>query len=214
MFEISLRLTHTQHVAVEVILEELGAISISLHDAADNPVFVEEVGETPLWKQITLTALFKEDIELNRLQNMLENALACPIEISKQTIEEQDWQHTWMQGLQPMQFGERLWVCPSWYRLPDPCAINIQLDPGLAIGTGTRPTTTLCLGWLANHPPINKAVIDFGCGSGILAIAAYYLGAKTVCAIDHDPQAIQATRVNADCNHVPKEKLEILVADH
>ena len=202
MFEIKLCITPTQHVAVEAILEELGAISISLQNTVDDPVYIEEVGDTPLWKQITLTALFKEKIELNRLQNTLEDILARPIEISTRIIGELDWQKTWMQGLQPMQFGERLWICPSWCTPPDPFAINIQLDPGLAFGTGSHPTTALCLEWLANNSPIHKVVIDFGCGSGILAIAAYYLGAETVFAIDHDVQAIQATRANADRNYL------------
>ena len=213
MFEISSRLSHTQHIAVEIILEEFGASSISLHDAADNPVFIEELDETPLWEQITLTALFKNEIDLNHLQNILENTLDSSIEITPRSIDEKDWQLTWAQGLQPMLFGERLWVCPSCCIAADPFAINIKLDPGLAFGTGTHPTTALCLEWLANHPPANKTLIDFGCGSGILAIAAYYLGAKTICAIDHDLQAIQATRENADRNHVPKNRFKIVLAD-
>ena len=206
-------LSHTQHIAVEIILEEFGASSISLHDAADNPVFIEELDETPLWEQITLTALFKNEIDLNHLQNILENTLDSSIEITPRSIDEKDWQLTWAQGLQPMLFGERLWVCPSCCIAADPFAINIKLDPGLAFGTGTHPTTALCLEWLANHPPANKTLIDFGCGSGILAIAAYYLGAKTICAIDHDLQAIQATRENADRNHVPKNQFKIVLAD-
>lgn len=160
MFEINLCITPTPHVAVEAILEELGAISICLQNAVDDPVFVEEVGDIPLWKQITITALFNEKIELDRLQNTLEDILAHPIEISTRIIGEQDWQNSWMKGLQPMQFGERLWVCPSWCTPPDPFAINIQLDAVLAFGTGTHPTTALCLEWLANNSPcIRRSLI-------------------------------------------------------
>ncbi len=214
MFEISLRIIPGQHIAVEAILEELGAISISLQNAVDDPLFVQEVDDTPLWKQITLTALFQEKIELDHFQNTLEDILARPIKISTRIIGEQDWQNTWMQGLQPMRFGERLWVCPSWRTPPDPFAINIQIDPGLAFGTGTHPTTALCLEWLANNPPMHKVIIDFGCGSGILAIAAYYLGAKTVFAIDHDTQSIQTTRTNAERNHLlPNNQFKILISN-
>ncbi len=204
MFEISLRLECHQYLATEILLDELGAVSISIVDAEDSPIFVEEINTTPLWQQITLTALFIEDIELQTLQNPIEDALAAPVELSKQK---------WMQNLKPMQFSERLWVCPSWMTYPDPFAINIQLDPGLAFGTGTHPTTALCIQRLANYSLADKTVMDFGCGSGILAIAAYYLGAKKIIAIDHDPQAIQATGLNANLNGVDSEMLQIILAD-
>jgi ribosomal protein L11 methyltransferase len=218
VFEISLRLGRPQYLATEILLEEMGAVSICLTDAEEdpakeNPVFVEELDSAPLWQQITLTALFTEDVDVPVLQKKIESALAAPVEISKRPIQDQDWQKKWMQNLQPMQFSERLWVCPSWMTYPDPFAINIRLDPGLAFGTGTHPTTALCLQWLADYPLANKTVMDFGCGSGILAIAAYYLGAKHVSAIDHDPQAIQATGVNALNNFVDEKKLQITLAD-
>jgi ribosomal protein L11 methyltransferase len=218
VFEISLRLVRSQYLATEILLEDMGAASICLTDAEDdpakeNPVFVEELDSAPLWQQITLTALFKEDIEVIVLQKVIEGALAAPVEITKRQLQNQDWQKKWMQNLQPMQFSERLWVCPSWMTYPDPFAINIKLDPGLAFGTGTHPTTALCLQWLANYPLDNKTVMDFGCGSGILAIAAYYLGAKYVSAIDHDPQAIQATGLNAVNNYVDNKKLHMILAN-
>ena len=213
MFEISLRLERHQYLATEILLDELGAVSISAVDAEDSPIFVEEVDSTPLWQHITLSALFIEDIELQTLQKPLEEALTTPVELSKRQIQDQDWQKIWMQNLQPMQFSERLWVCPSWMTCPDPFAVNIQLDPGLAFGTGTHPTTELCLQWLADYPLLDKTVMDFGCGSGILAIAAYYLGAKQIVAIDHDPQAIQATLLNANKNNAGEEKLHTLLAD-
>ena len=218
MFEISLRLERLHYLAVEILLEDMGAVSICLTDAEENtaketPVFVEELDSSPLWQQITLTALFAEDVTLAEIQKNIEDVLSAPVEISKQPIKDQDWQMKWMQNLQPMQFSERLWVCPSWMTYPDPFAINIRLDPGLAFGTGTHPTTELCLNWLANYPLADKTVMDFGCGSGILAVAAYYLGAKHITAIDHDPQAIQATSINAVNNFVDEKKLQMLLAD-
>lgn len=213
MFEISLRLERSQYLATEILFDELGAVSISIVDAKDNPIFVEEVDTTPLWQHITLTALFLEDIQLQSLQKPIENALAAPVQLSKRQIQDQDWQKIWMRNLRPMQFGERLWVCPSWMRYPDPFAVNIKLDPGLAFGTGTHPTTSLCLQWLTTYPLLDKTVIDFGCGSGILAIAAYYLGAKHIVAIDHDPQALRATRLNADNNDIDEEIFHIILAD-
>jgi ribosomal protein L11 methyltransferase len=211
VFEINLRLERHQYLATEILLDELGAVSISIVDAEDSPIFVEEVDTTPLWHQITLTALFAEDIQLQTLQNPIEEALAAPVELRKREIQDQNWQKKWMQNLQPIQFSERLWVCPSWITYPDPFAINIQLDPGLAFGTGTHPTTVLCMQWLANYSLADKTVMDFGCGSGILAIAAYYLGAKKIIAIDHDPQAIQATGLNANINGVDSEKLQMIL---
>ncbi len=213
MFEISVRLELHQYLATEILLDELGAVSISIIDAEDHPIFVEEVGTTPLWQHLILTALFVEDIALETLQEPIEKALAAPIELNKRLVQDQDWQKKWLQNLQPMQFGERLWICPSWLTYPDPFAINIQLDPGLAFGTGTHPTTHLCLQWLANYSLQDKTVMDFGCGSGILAIAAHFLGAKKVVAIDHDPQAIQATRINATKNNIDDRVLQTILAD-
>ncbi len=213
MFEVSVRLLRHQYLAAEILLDELGAVSISVVDAEDDPIFIEEVDETPLWQHLTLTALFTEDIALATLQEPIESALAAPVELIKQAVQDQDWQKKWMQNLQPIQFSERLWVCPSWLTHPDPFAINIQLDPGLAFGTGTHPTTELCLQWLANCPLQHKTVLDFGCGSGILAIAAYFLGAKDIMAIDHDPQAIQAARYNAKKNNIDNQVLHTILAD-
>ncbi|MEJ2115207.1 MAG: 50S ribosomal protein L11 methyltransferase [Gammaproteobacteria bacterium] len=213
MFEISLRLERYQYIATEILLDELDAVAINIIDAEDYPIFVEEVDSTPIWQQVTLTALFSEDVDLLRLQKTIEDALATPVEIKKRKIKDQDWQKKWLQNLRPMQFSERLWVCPSWMTYPDPFAINIQLDPGLAFGTGTHPTTKLCLQWLTNYPLMNKTIMDFGCGSGILAIAAYYLGAKQIIAIDHDPQAIQATNLNADKNNIEQGILTTILAD-
>ena len=209
MFAISVRLNRSQTLATEILLENLGAVSISLEDAEDNAIFVEQVGSTPLWQHITLTALFTQDVDLVALQNRLEKSLNSAVEIGKQEVKEQDWQKNWGQSLQAMCFGERMWICPSNMTYPDPFAINIRLDPGLAFGTGSHETTSLCLEWLTNYSLQNKTIMDFGCGSGILAIAAYFLGAKTVYALDHDPQAIQAAQMNAANNRVCFDSLKI-----
>ncbi|CSB25999.1 50S ribosomal protein L11 methyltransferase [Vibrio cholerae] len=136
-------------------------------------------------------------------------------------MEDKDWEREWMDNFHPMQFGRRLWICPSWREVPDPQAVNVMLDPGLAFGTGTHPTTALCLEWLDNLDLTGKTVIDFGCGSGILAIAAIKLGAAKVIGIDIDPQALLASKDNAARNgvedqievYLPKDQPEGLVAD-
>ena len=136
-------------------------------------------------------------------------------------LEDKDWEREWMENFHPMKFGERLWICPSWREIPEPDAVNVMLDPGLAFGTGTHPTTALCLEWLEGLDLSGKTVIDFGCGSGILAIAAIKLGAEKVIGIDIDPQALQASRDNAERNGVadqlevflPQNQPEGLIAD-
>ncbi len=127
-------------------------------------------------------------------------------------IEDKDWEREWMDNFHPMRFGQRLWICPSWREIPDPDAVNVMLDPGLAFGTGTHPTTSLCLEWLDGLDLNGKTVIDFGCGSGILAIAALKLGAKEAIGIDIDPQAIQASRDNAERNGV-SDRLTLYLSD-
>ena len=209
MFEISIRLHRTQTIAAEILLENFGSISISLEDAEDNAVFIEQVDSMPLWQNVTLKALFTGNIDELDLQKKLENVLNNAIELDKQQIDAQDQQNKWIQNLQAMHFGERLWICPTPITCPDPFAINIRLDPGLAFGTGSHATTSLCLDWLTKYSIQDKCVMDFGCGSGILSIAAYYLGARRVYAIDHDPQAIQATQMNAEKNQVDDKVLEI-----
>ncbi len=213
MFEVSARITPVQHIAVEAIFEQWGAVSISLSGAENNPVLIKQLGSTPLWNQINISAQFLDDIDTQKLHTEIESVLSCSVELFTNPIQEQDWEHSYQHHFPPLQFGERLWVCPSWHTPPDPFAINIRLDPGLAFGTGTHPTTELCLKCLAQQPPKQSDVIDFGCGSGILAIAAYYLGAKNVLAIDYDAQAITATRQNAALNFVPEHSFTISHAE-
>ena len=185
-------------------LSAAGAVSVTLQDAADQPVYEPPPGATPLWSQTRVVGLFEADADLAEVQAKLRAALArddlpgCRIEI----IEDRDWVRAWMDDFHPMQFGTHLWVCPSNQAPPDPQAVNILLDPGLAFGTGTHPTTALCLEWLDAHAPRAASVIDYGCGSGILAIAAALLGAREVHAVDIDPQALLATAQNAEANAV------------
>ncbi len=185
-------------------LTNTGALSVTLQDAKDQPLLEPGVGETPIWDQVVVTGLFESDINsqaiLTEISEQLPHSTLPPHEISR--LEEKAWEREWMKDFHPMRFGRRTWICPSWLPVPDPSAVNILLDPGLAFGTGTHPTTALCLQWLDEHIRGGETVIDFGCGSGILAIAAVKLGAAKVWAIDNDPQALTATKNNAQNNGV------------
>jgi ribosomal protein L11 methyltransferase len=175
----------------------LGAISVTLEDAADDPVLEPAPGETPLWPRVRLKALFAADMDHDKLGAALQQSLAGPPGWRLEQIADQAWERTWLKDFRPMRFGRRLWVCPAGMPAGDPDAIVIDLDPGLAFGTGTHPTTALCLEWLEGRELVGRDVVDYGCGSGILAIAAMKLGAATVRAVDIDPQALLATRENA-----------------
>jgi ribosomal protein L11 methyltransferase len=178
----------------------VGAVSVTLQDAKEQPLYEPPLNSTPLWKRTQVVGLFKGDTDRAELQTQLQ-AMPAPYQI--QTLEDQEWSRVWMDDFHPMQFGERVWICPSWQTPPDPQAINILLDPGLAFGTGTHTTTALCLEWLDQQNDLSgKTLIDYGCGSGILAITAVKLGAARVWAVDNDPQALLATEENAKKNEV------------
>ncbi len=149
----------------------------------------------------------QEIVAALREQGQIQQQTAYKVE----QIEDKDWEREWMDNFHPLKFGKRLWICPSWREIPDPTAVNVMLDPGLAFGTGTHPTTALCLEWLDSLDLQDKTVIDFGCGSGILAIAALKLGAKNAIGIDIDPQAIQASRENAKRNGV-EDRLQLYLS--
>ena len=191
---------------VEELLTSLGALSVTLSDAADdpdsNPVLEPAPGTTPLWRQSVVTGLFDESYNPGILKQQILNSLADEdVVVSAELLDDQDWTRAWMASFQPMKFGNRLWVCPWHLEPPEPAAVNLRLDPGLAFGTGTHPTTSLCLRWLdafCHH----RDVLDYGCGSGILAIAALLLGAESADAVDIDEQALLATRENARANLV------------
>lgn len=231
--ELQLTIDAAAQPRAEAALEDMGALSVTLLDAdAETPdeaaIFEPGVGETPLWKSLTLLALFEADADRRGLVQLLDDALPelAPDRIAFREVADQDWEHAWMDRYQPMQFGRRLWIYP-WnieppgenapHPLPSPASrgrgagvapratpapVVVRLDPGLAFGTGTHPTTALCLEWLDGLDLAGKTVIDYGCGSGVLAIAALKLGAARAIGIDNDPQALTATRDNATRNGV------------
>jgi ribosomal protein L11 methyltransferase len=220
--ELSLTLHAAQQARIETALEDLGALSITLRDAdADTPderaIFEPGVGELPLWNEIVLQALFAQDVDRSGLVHALQDLVPelAPERIAFRSVEDQDWTRAWMDQFRPMQFGQRLWIYPSTIEPPAEHAqmAIVRLDPGLAFGTGTHPTTALCLEWLDAQDLHDKTVIDFGCGSGVLAVAALKLGAARAIGVDNDEQAIQASRVNAERNGV-LEKMDLYLPQH
>jgi len=186
---------------LEDFLLSIGALSVTYKDAGDNPVLEPLPGETPLWPELIVTGLFDQKKNINTVMNII--ARHYPeLKAVQEELEDQDWERSWMDDYQPMSFGQRLWVVPTTMEAPDPQAINLRLDPGLAFGTGTHPTTSLCLQWLDQHDVSDKTILDYGCGSGILAIAGLLLGASMADGVDIDPQAITASVDNAKTNNV------------
>ncbi|MDQ7915431.1 50S ribosomal protein L11 methyltransferase [Pseudomonas sp. 102515] len=199
--QVRLALTPAQAETYEDLMLELGAVSVTFMDAEDQPIFEPDLGTTPLWSQTHLLALFEGDTDAAALEQrvqLLANGLTYEVE----RLEDQEWERSWMDNFQPMRFGQRLWIVPSWHEAPEPDAVNLLLDPGLAFGTGTHPTTSLCLQWLDGEPVAERQVLDFGCGSGILAIAALLLGAERAVGTDIDVQALEASRENANRNGI------------
>lgn len=208
--QVRLAITPEQAETYEDALLEVGAVSVTFMDAEDQPIFEPDLGTTPLWSNTHLLALFEADTDetalLAHLQLLCGGALP---EHHVERIEDQDWERSWMDGFQPMRFGQRLWIVPSWHAAPQPDAVNLLLDPGLAFGTGTHPTTALCLEWLDGQNLDNCSVLDFGCGSGILAIAALLLGAPQAAGTDIDPQALEASRDNASRNGIDPARFPV-----
>jgi ribosomal protein L11 methyltransferase len=219
--ELSLTIRQSDQERAELALEETGALAVTLLDAeVDTPneraILEPGVGEMPVWGEIALSALFDADSDRAGLVHVLTELLPdiAPEQIRFREVADQDWTRVWMDQFQPMQFGRRLWIYPSNIEPPtdDPDAVIVRLDPGLAFGTGTHPTTALCLQWLDAADLTGKTVVDYGCGSGVLAIAALKLGAARVLGIDNDPQAIEASRDNAQRNDVA-DRLELFLPD-
>lgn len=184
-------------------LDEAGALAVTMHDAADAPVVEPAPGETPLWPETLVEGLFAEQDAAAVLERLREGPPPggwMPATVGR--VEDRDWVREGRDLFRPQRFAERFWVCPSWSETPDPQAVTLRLDPGLAFGTGGHPSTALCLEWLGAAGLAGARVLDFGCGSGILAIAALLLGAREAWAVDHDPQALIATRENAALNGV------------
>lgn len=198
----------------EDTLLELGAVSVTFMDGEDQPIYEPDLGTTPLWSHTHLLALFEDDVDAHALEQHLKliGGDTTP-ELEIERIEDQDWERSWMDNFHPMRFGQRLWIVPSWHAAPEPDAVNLLLDPGLAFGTGTHPTTALCLEWLDGQPLDGCNVLDFGCGSGILAIAAKLLGAKQLTCTDIDIQALEATRDNSNRNGIAAEDMLVYLPE-
>jgi ribosomal protein L11 methyltransferase len=188
-----------------------GAVAVTMEDNADQPVLEPGVGETPLWGQVRLTGLYPADTDMDQVVAAFPPELLRRANQRVEILEDKDWEREWMQHYRPMPFGKRLWVCPSWLEPPEPGAINLLLDPGLAFGTGTHPTTALCLGQLDGMDLAGCDIVDYGCGSGILAVAALRLGATCALAVDNDPQALVATRDNAARNGIAAASMEVVL---
>ncbi|PPD32823.1 MAG: 50S ribosomal protein L11 methyltransferase [Methylomonas sp.] len=183
---------------------ELGAVSVTYSDAEDEPVYEPAIDQTQIWSNTRVTALFELDSDPDIVQTLVVNQFVGQplVQWQAELIQDQAWERAWMEHFQPMQFAGKLWVCPSGQEVHEPNQVCMTLDPGLAFGTGTHPTTALCLEWLAGHDLTDKVVIDYGCGSGILAVAALLLAAKHAHGVDIDPQALTATEYNAEKNQV------------
>ena len=208
---------------LEELLSAEGASAITLQDAQDDPVFEPERGTTPLWHETVLTGLYDDLEDVEPMLDRVRQAWAvempdepCP-EIDYELLADRDWEREWMDGFSPLRMGKRLWIVPSWHEAPDPDGVNLLLDPGLAFGTGTHPTTALCLEWLdalADEGQLDgQTILDFGCGSGILAIAALKLGAVRAVGTDIDPQALTASRDNATRNGIVDDALALCLPD-
>ncbi len=192
---------------LEQALLASGAVAVTLEDNADQPVLEPAVGAMPLWRHTRVTGLYPADTDMKEVLTHFPDGLLEGTGQRVDILEDKDWEREWMQHYRPMRFGRRLWVCPSWLQPPEPDAVNLLLDPGLAFGTGTHPTTALCLAELDGAAVAAASVVDYGCGSGILAVAALKLGAREVLAVDNDPQALAATRDNAARNQLPPDAL-------
>jgi ribosomal protein L11 methyltransferase len=203
--EVSLSVGRAVLPAAEEALESLGALSVTLLDDADEPVLEPGPGSTPLWPVVRVVGLFERVADRAAIVERLRQLVAAerPDCLEWREVGDQDWERAWMDRFQPMQFGRRLWVVPSGMAIPPgPDQVELRLDPGLAFGTGTHPTTALCLAWLDAHDMTARRIIDYGCGSGILGIAAALLGAARVDCVDNDPQALESTAANAVRNAI------------
>lgn len=190
-----------------------GALSVTLEDQADQPLLEPGPGETPLWDAVQVTALFAGDYDLKPVLAAFPEEMVTGAPEGIVPVADREWTRVWEDQFQPMQMGKRLWICPSWTPPPERDAVNLLLDPGLAFGTGTHPTTAMCLKALDAAQFENARVVDYGCGSGILGIAAALLGAQRVLGIDNDPQAISASLDNAARNQVSEAQFSASLPD-
>jgi ribosomal protein L11 methyltransferase len=200
---------------ISEMLSANGAQAVTFVDAKNTPIYEPKPGEVILWPDTQIVGLYDAQYDMSGVISQLSKSklLGKNFNHMLDQLEDKDWEREWMVNFHPMQFGKRLWICPSWRDVPDPNAVNVMLDPGLAFGTGTHPTTRLCLRWLDSLELSQATVVDFGCGSGILGIAALKLGAKRVVGIDIDPQALLASQDNANRNDVG-DKIELYLPEH
>ncbi len=202
-FELTCPVSKTQLSVLDQVLTQLGAVGITYTDAKNNPIYEPLPGEMPLWDDVRLTALF-DDLQLFNVATQWVRHELPQLEVVTTQLKDQVWERLWMDYFKPMQFGKNSWIIPDGFDLVDEQAVNLVLDPGLAFGTGTHPTTALCLNWLDRNNVKDKFVVDFGCGSGVLAIMALLHGARSVICVDIDDQAIEATWQNARKNGVER----------
>ncbi len=200
-YELTVQVVQVEVELIDEQLQRAGAVGVTYVDAQDNPIYEPKPGEILLWHQIKLIGLFESKAQLDHASKMLQKTHP---QLNQQhtQLKDQVWERVWMDHFKPMQFGHKSWVIPDGYEVVDPDAHNLILDPGLAFGTGTHATTSLCLQWLDANDVCDKQLVDFGCGSGVLAVMALLQGAKQVICVDIDEQAIQATRQNAEKNGV------------
>lgn len=206
--KINTQAEHAQQIGD--MLSANGAQAVTFVDAKDTPIYEPKLGEVIVWPDTQVVGLYDAEFDMARVVKQLEKSKVLGNDFSHKLdqLEDKDWEREWMDNFHPVQFGKKLWICPSWRDVPDPKAVNVMLDPGLAFGTGTHPTTSLCLKWLDSVELENKTVVDFGCGSGILGIAALKLGAVHMHGIDIDPQALLASEDNAGRNNV-EDKISV-----
>ena len=200
--QIKIRTTSKNADTIAALLEQLGSLAVTYSDAEDSPILEPLPGERRLWPNTDVTGLFDKGTDDKAIVNSLKQILGDHVPVMSVNLEDRDWIRAWMDSFKPLKFGKKLWICPTWCKVPDSDAVTVMLDPGLAFGTGTHPTTSLCLEWLDGLNLLDKTVLDYGCGSGILAIAALKLGAKEAYGVDIDPQALEASEENAKRNGV------------
>ena len=199
--QISFEVKKSETDLISEVLMGLGSVSITYSDALDDAIYEPPVGQTPLWDNVKVNALFSSEVNQKSIETSILDICNIVV-IDTVTLKDRVWEEECQKDFPSMRFGKRLWVCPSWdtESILSNDSIVIHMDPGLAFGTGTHQTTSLCLEYLDSNPPKNLHVIDFGCGTGILAIAAAKFGAKSVIAIDNDPQAVLSSKENVAKN--------------
>jgi ribosomal protein L11 methyltransferase len=208
--ELSVQVSRQNASLVESLLQNEPVLALTLTDDADDPVLEPGVGETPLWPSVCVTALFNGDTPVEPLKRLLSllPGVDRPQQVNFRKFEDQQWERVWMDRFKPMRFGADLWIVPGDAQIPASALYALRLDPGLAFGTGTHPTTHLCLEWMDGHDFNSQRVVDYGCGSGVLGITAAIKGAETVICVDNDPQALTATTDNAQRNGV-QDRVEV-----